>query len=31
VKWNGEAPAGLYVLRYRYPGGIDKRAIVRVR
>jgi parallel beta-helix repeat protein len=36
VEWNGRtggalAPAGLYVLYYRYPGGIDKRAVVRVR
>ena len=36
VEWNGRtsgapAPAGLYVLSYRYPGGIDKRAVVRVR
>ena len=31
VEWSGDAPAGLYVLRYQYPGGIDKRAIVRVR
>ena len=31
VQWNGEAPAGIYVLRYRYPGGQDRRGIVRVR
>jgi len=29
---NGErAPAGLYLVRYLYPGGQDRRAIVRVR
>ena len=37
LEWNGgtsgggAAPPGLYVLRYQYPGGQDKRAIVRVR
>jgi hypothetical protein len=30
--WNGRlAPAGLYLVRYRYPGGQDRRRIVRVR
>src|SRR5437762_1034519 len=30
--WNGQlAPAGLYVVRYRYPSGLDRRGIVRVR
>jgi parallel beta helix pectate lyase-like protein len=31
LQWSGRAPAGLYVLRYQYPGGTDKRAIVRVQ
>jgi hypothetical protein len=37
LEWNGRtrgwnpAPAGVYVVRYVYPGGQDKRAIVRVR
>jgi len=37
LEWNGgrsgggAAPPGFYVLRYLYPGGQDKRAIVRVR
>ena len=37
LEWNGgtsgggAAPQGLYVLRYQYPGGQDKRAIARVR
>ncbi|TMQ59572.1 MAG: hypothetical protein E6K72_01470, partial [Candidatus Eisenbacteria bacterium] len=37
VQWDGRArsgqpaPAGLYLLRYRYPGGQDRRRIMRVR
>jgi len=37
VVWDGNtkggelAPAGMYVVRYAYPGGQDRRAIVRVR
>jgi len=37
VEWDGRtrngepAPAGLYVVRYLYPGGRDRRAIVRIR
>jgi hypothetical protein len=37
LEWNGgtsgggAAPPGLYILRYQYPGGQDRRAIVRVR
>jgi hypothetical protein len=37
VQWDGrardgqQAPAGLYLVRYRYPGGQDRRGIVRVR
>jgi len=31
VQWNGRGPAGLYMLRYRYPGGADRRTIVRVQ
>jgi hypothetical protein len=37
VEWNGlthdgeTAPSGLYFLRYTYPGGQDRRAIVRTR
>src|SRR5437867_1732127 len=37
VEWDGRtrngeaAPAGLYLLRYSYPGGQDRRAIVRMR
>jgi len=35
--WDGRtrsgepAPAGMYVVRYAFPGGQDRRAIVRVR
>ena len=37
VKWNGRtqagetALAGIYFLRYTYPGGQDRRALVRIR
>jgi hypothetical protein len=37
VTWDGraqngqQAPAGLYLVRYRYPGGQDRRGVVRVR
>jgi flagellar hook assembly protein FlgD len=37
VEWNGRthsgevAPSGLYLLRYAYPGGQDRRRIVRTR
>ena len=37
VEWDGRtgngesAPAGSYVVRYLYPGGRDRRAIVRIR
>ena len=37
VAWDGRtrsgqsAPAGLYLVRYRYPGGQDRRRIVRVQ
>jgi len=37
VEWDGRtgngevAPTGLYLLRYVYPGGQDRRAIVRMR
>jgi len=37
VDWDGRnrsgenAPAGMYVVRYFYPGGHDRRAIVRIR
>jgi hypothetical protein len=37
VEWDGrardgqQAPAGLYLIRYRYPGGQDRRGIVRLR
>jgi hypothetical protein len=37
VDWNGRieggeaAPAGLYVVRYQYPGGTDRRTIIRYR
>ena len=31
VAWGGGAPAGFYVVRYQYPGGTDRRTIVRVR
>jgi parallel beta helix pectate lyase-like protein/flagellar hook capping protein FlgD len=37
VQWDGRArdgqlaAAGLYMIRYRYPGGQDRRGIVRVR
>jgi hypothetical protein len=37
VEWNGRthqgetAPAGLYFLRYQFPGGQDRRAIIRTR
>jgi parallel beta-helix repeat protein len=37
VEWSGlthqgeTAPAGLYFLRYQYPGGQDRRAIIRTR
>jgi hypothetical protein len=37
VQWSGRtrggetAPAGMYFLRYTYPGGQDRRAVVRMR
>ena len=37
IVWDGRtrngqlAPAGLYVIRYLYPGGQDRRGIVRIR
>jgi parallel beta helix pectate lyase-like protein/flagellar hook capping protein FlgD len=37
VEWDGRtlsgdrAPAGMYFLRYQYPGGQDRRALVRMR
>jgi hypothetical protein len=31
VSWTGPAPAGVYVVRYAFPGGQDRRAIVRYR
>ena len=37
VEWNGRtdqggvAPSGLYFLRYQYPGGQDRRTIIRAR
>lgn len=31
TEWGGLAPAGVYVVRYRHPGGEDRRLIVRQR
>ena len=37
LEWNGQtqggevASAGLYFLRYQYPGGQDRRAVIRIR
>jgi hypothetical protein len=37
VGWDGltqtsiSAPAGMYVVRYAYPGGQDRRSIMRLR
>lgn len=37
VMWDGRtrngqsAPAGMYIVRYLYPGGQDRRGIVRIR
>jgi flagellar hook assembly protein FlgD len=37
IAWDGRtrsgqsAPAGLFLVRYRYPGGQDRRRIVRVQ